>query len=497
MMALKPGTLFAKHYEVVRVISTGGMGVVYEVTDRNIKRRRALKVMLPHVVTDALMRDRFALEAIVTADIESEHLVEVFDAGIEEETEAPYLVMELLRGEDLGARLKSGERFSAEETLTYLEQVARALQKTHERGIVHRDLKPENLFLTRRDDGSPRVKILDFGIAKIVHSTTGQGASTTKSLGTPYYMAREQITGEAPLIGPASDLYAIAQISYSMLVGSPYFEEEASKAGGNVLSLLLAVGKGPSEPATERASRKGVLLPPAFDGWFEQGTRSVPAERFQAARPMIDALKRALEEPIKYVSVPPPPPGSEQRPSVAATPHSSGSSPSGPTAVGRTVPISEAPHAATPSADVASETGSPQSIPRLVARGSQAPGSALKTGLIAGGLAAVAGVGLWVVLRGSTAGPASLEGSSALPIASSGAPTAPSQAANASAAQHPPNVTAVADPTSAAGATASVEVSSSAAVEGSAKAASATSPRVRNPPPRPSTTTAPPVWETR
>jgi serine/threonine protein kinase len=492
MMALKPGTLFAKHYEVVRVISTGGMGVVYEVSDRNIKRRRALKVMLPHVVTDALMRDRFALEAIVTADIESEHLVEVFDAGIEEETEAPYLVMELLRGEDLGARLKRGERFSAEETLTYLEQVARALQKTHERGIVHRDLKPENLFLTR--DG--RLKILDFGIAKIVHSTTGQGASTTKSLGTPYYMAREQITGEAPLIGPPSDLYAIAQITFSMLVGSPYFEEEASKAGGNVLSLLLAVGKGPTEPATERASRKGVLLPPAFDGWFEQGTRSVPAERFQAARPMIDALKRALEEPIKYVSVPPPP-LSDERPSVAATPHSSGSSPSGPSAMGRTVPISEAPHAATPSADVASETGSPQSIPRLVARGSQAPGSALKTGLIAGALAAVAGVGLWVVLRGSAAGPASLEGSSALPIASSGAPTEASQSANASAAQHTPNVTAVTDPTSVAGATASVEVSGSAAVEGSAKAASATSPRVRTPPPRPSTTTAPPVWETR
>ena len=294
MMVLKPGTVFAQHYEVVRVLSAGGMGVVYEVLHRDTKRRRALKIMLPHVVTDPDMRKRFALEAVVTADIESEHLVEVFDAGIDGDSDCPYLVMELLRGEDLGAKLRRNERLSPPELVALLDQAARALEKTHAAGIVHRDLKPENLFLTRRDDGSPRLKILDFGIAKVLRSTSGDPKSTTKTFGTPYYMAREQITGEAQLIGPASDTYALAHIAYALLVGVPYFDDEASASAGNMLSLLLAVGKGPQEPAAKRAAKRGVDLPPEFDAWFDRATRADPRKRYGSARDLVAALGQVL-----------------------------------------------------------------------------------------------------------------------------------------------------------------------------------------------------------
>ncbi|NUP04480.1 MAG: protein kinase [Polyangiaceae bacterium] len=507
MMALKPGTIFAKHYEVVRVISAGGMGVVYEVVDQNIKRRRALKIMLPHVVTDPLMRDRFALEAIVTAEIESEHLVEVFDAGIDLDTEAPYLVMELLRGEDLGARLKRGERFTAEETVLYLDQAGRALEKTHERGIVHRDLKPENLFLTKRDDGSPRVKILDFGIAKIVTSTTAKGQSTTKSLGTPYYMAREQITGEAQLISPASDLYAIAQIAYSMLVGSPYFEDEATKSGGNVLTLLLAVGNGPEEAATRRAARKGVVLPPAFDGWFMRATQPLPGDRYQTARSMIDELRVALAEPIRIVSVPPAL-GESAKAVSSSNPHIAASTPSSdvPLALGGTIPM---PHAAGSGrhdsmSDPASQTGSPQSIPRSsspAVEGSRSARSKAVVGVVAG--AAVVAGAVWLAREG-------LRGEPTSPAASGAAtPTATSERTAADA--QGPSVTAVSTASTVGVSTiaASEQPSPASAAVSAVVSASAqvhvpglqrTAPATQKTAPPPASTPSSggrPVWETR
>jgi len=197
--------------------------------------------MLPHVVTDPLMRERFALEAIVTADIESEHLVEVFAAGIDEETESPYIVMELLRGEDLGARLKRGERYTAEETILYLEQAARALEKTHERGVVHRDLKPENVLVVRLPDGSEVLKLLDFGIAKLCESA-GLPRLTQKGcvFGTPVYMSPEQANGLD--VDARADLYSLGVILYEMLSGRlPY-------RGDDLVELMHRQVKDPPDP---------------------------------------------------------------------------------------------------------------------------------------------------------------------------------------------------------------------------------------------------------
>ena len=289
---LKAGTTFAGRYSVVRIISAGGMGVVYEVVHNDTQRRRALKVMLPSALADDDMRQRFRREAVVTATVESEHIVEVFDAGVESESGAPFLVMELLRGEDLGSRLQKRGALPAADVVEILSQVARGLDRTHAAGIVHRDLKPENVFLAVRDDGSPRVKILDFGIAKLVSRTQGK---STRSLGTPLYMAPEQISGVSTDIGPAADLYALAHLAFSMLAGQPYFQPEAV-ATDNVLALLFHIVRGPPDPATKRAAALGVELPRGFDAWFARAASIEPQARYRSAGEMIRALGERLRE---------------------------------------------------------------------------------------------------------------------------------------------------------------------------------------------------------
>ncbi len=282
---LGPGDLFNERYEVVRPLSVGGMGAVYEALHVETRRRRALKLMRPELLGDAGARARFKLEAQVAANIESEHIVEVVDAGVDARTGAPFIVMELLRGEDLGAVLAKRGRLPAGEVVELLAQAARALDRTHAAGIVHRDLKPENLFLTAREDGSARVKVLDFGIAKVLEESRHQTRATA-SIGTPVFMAPEQISG-AP-IGPAADVYALGHIAYDLLCGEAYWDTEAG--GANVYSLLVKIGAGAREPAVVRAARGGTSLPPAFEVWFQRATALAPEARFRSAGEMVTAL---------------------------------------------------------------------------------------------------------------------------------------------------------------------------------------------------------------
>lgn len=291
--SLNAGFLFHGHYQLVRPIKAGGMGAVYEVIHVATRRRRALKVMKPDFVSDAGMRARFKLEATVAADIESEHIVEVFDAGVDEATGFPFLVMELLRGEDLGALLARRLILPGSEVVALLRQVALALNRTHDAGIVHRDLKPENLFLSTRDDGAPRVKVLDFGVAKVV-AQSPESMKTTESIGTPLYMSPEQIRGDGSM-GPASDLYALAHIAYTLLVGEAYWAEEARTNA--VGSFLWKVMEGAKEPASVRSARRGVWLSPQMDVWFAKATAAVPQQRFGAASDLVEALATALNLP--------------------------------------------------------------------------------------------------------------------------------------------------------------------------------------------------------
>jgi eukaryotic-like serine/threonine-protein kinase len=296
---LEVGADFAERYRVLRCLKHGGMGSVYEVLDRRTDRLRALKVMQPDVATDPDMRVRFEQEAMVVVRVRSDHIVEVVDAGICE-PDTPFLVMELLHGEDLAALLAKRKVLEAEEVVSMLSQVASGLDKVHEEGVVHRDLKLENLFVSRRDDGSLHVKIVDFGVAKIVHYAAS--LSTTRSLGTPLFMAPEQLTGEGT-IGPAADLYALAHAAFCLLVGKPYWFEDGQDAD-NPYAFISIVVRGVVEPACARARRFGVTLPASFDPWFAKATAKRPSRRFESASEQIAALRLALGVQVPGATVP-------------------------------------------------------------------------------------------------------------------------------------------------------------------------------------------------
>lgn len=292
---LSAGGVFHGKYEVRRCLKVGGMAIVYEVVHCVTRRPSALKVMLPEILSERGMRARFEQEARITAGIASDHIAEVLDAGVDEATGSPFLVMELLRGDDLESVLRQRGPLMGGEVVSLLAQVAPALDAVHEANIVHRDLKPSNLFLVEADGQPPRLKVLDFGIAKIVAA----GALTTRNLGTPVYMSPEQAAGDAD-IGPAADLYSLGQIAYTLLVGAPYWAEEGA-AGGRL--LFDKVEEGATEPATRRAEMHGVRLPAAFDAWFARATAVEPEDRFATTAAMVADLASVLGVPPPILGV--------------------------------------------------------------------------------------------------------------------------------------------------------------------------------------------------
>jgi len=269
---LEENSIFAARYKIVRRLASGGMGAVYEARHVETGRPCALKVMLTHVAENSPSRERFRLEARAAALVSSAHVVEVLDAGVDDATSSPFLVMELLRGEDLASRMSRVGPLPASDVAKFIFQAARGLDALHRAAIVHRDLKPSNLFLAKRDD-TEIIKVLDLGVAKRVVDT----AVTTAVVGTPLYMAPEQMSNRK--ITPATDEYALAMVAYSLLVGREYWAAEAETAASSIGFALLAL-EGPKEAATERANKVGVTLPASFDAWFRRATALDPEKRF-------------------------------------------------------------------------------------------------------------------------------------------------------------------------------------------------------------------------
>ncbi|MBK9264209.1 MAG: protein kinase [Polyangiaceae bacterium] len=296
---LTAGDVFAERYRIERRLAAGGMGAVYEVVHLETNRRRALKVLHNKFLENDSLRSRFRQEARVAAEIESEYIVDVFDAGIDTTTGMPFLVMELLRGEDVRKRVRRDGPLPAEDALRFLYETSLALEKTHQANIVHRDLKPDNLFLCEREHGPPRIKVLDFGIAKIVADGTIQ-TQVTQSLGTPMYMAPEQFS-MGSTVSPATDIYALGLIAYTMLAGKPYWTLESKKARSPI-AFALHAAKGPAESPKARAARLGVELPEAFDAWFFRATAEEPTERFPSALAAVAELAEVLGVPLPHES---------------------------------------------------------------------------------------------------------------------------------------------------------------------------------------------------
>ncbi|MDP9002054.1 MAG: protein kinase [Myxococcota bacterium] len=213
-------------YRLNRMIGEGGMGGVYEAEHIEIGRLVAVKLVHGLHARDRLITGRIKQEARSTSAIDSENIVQVFDAGEDDEL-GVFLVMELLKGEDLSALVARRKGLRQREAATIAMQAAQGLARAHAVGIIHRDLKPANIFLCVRDDGSPLVKLVDFGIAKIVRDAQGQQGRLTyvgMVIGTPQYMSPEQAQG-LPTVDHRTDIYSLGSVLFEMIAGrSPYPE---------------------------------------------------------------------------------------------------------------------------------------------------------------------------------------------------------------------------------------------------------------------------------
>jgi serine/threonine protein kinase len=293
-MHLPSGTILAKDFRIERVLGEGGMGAVYVTEQLSTGKARALKTMRPELVADKALRERFVQEARVGARIDSDHVVEVVAAGIDEERGIPWLAMELLKGATLLETVTREGPLEASRARHVLMQLGSALAAAHVAGVVHRDLKPENLFLTttRRTDLPFVLKVLDFGIAKLV---ADGGRASTASLGTPLWMAPEQTEAHAE-VSPATDVWAYGLIAFFVLSGRTFWRgaDQAS-----VAALLRQVVIEPIPPATERARELGAAsLPEGFDAWFARCVARSPADRFADG----GAAKSALEPLLASLS---------------------------------------------------------------------------------------------------------------------------------------------------------------------------------------------------
>jgi len=201
-------------YEIRERVGEGATAVVYRAWDRELKRTIALKVLRGRAAMSDVLRERFHREAQATAGLDHAHVIRVHDAG--EHRGELYLVLEFVSGRSL-AHLLSERRFSERESASLLEKVARGIAAAHANGVVHRDLKPGNILVT--EPGEPKVG--DFGLAHVVDSDTTRLTQTGSSLGTPLYMAPEQVEGRWREISPRTDVYALGAVLYEMLSGRP------------------------------------------------------------------------------------------------------------------------------------------------------------------------------------------------------------------------------------------------------------------------------------
>lgn len=273
------GTVLAGRYRLVRLVGRGGMGSVWEGEHLTLHTPVALKLINPGSA-DERARARFLREAQAAAGLRSPHVVQIFDYGVHETT--PYMVMELLAGETLAARLEREGRLSPAMTLEFTTHVIRAVARAHEAELVHRDLKPENIFIVASDAGEV-LKVLDFGIAKAMADDSVDVRTRTGAIvGTPFYMSPEQLMASSRVDGRA-DLWSIAVIVYECLLGRRPF------AGESLAEIVVAVMTG----APPVPSAHGVV-PAGFDAWFARATLRDPDARFQSASALLEALTPIL-----------------------------------------------------------------------------------------------------------------------------------------------------------------------------------------------------------
>ncbi len=280
------GRLIADKYQVEKLLGRGGMGAVYEGQHLLLDRRVAIKVLQQNMANDEQAASRFIREAKASARIEHPNAVTIYDFGVLQEGSA-YLVMEFIRGLSLRQVLVKKEPIKAEQIVDWMVQVCSVVEAAHQHGIIHRDLKPENVMLKESPDGSVAVKVVDFGLAKLISEAGTDNASTHltrpgEMLGTPHYMAPEYYEGEA--IDKRADIYAIGIMMYELFCGdTPFTGTVQSIIGGHLFKNPLPIIK--TNPS----------IHPILDEVVQKALKKNRDERIASATELAQELKNAKE----------------------------------------------------------------------------------------------------------------------------------------------------------------------------------------------------------
>lgn len=296
------GRVIANH-RLVTEIGSGGMGKVYYAEHMVIGRRAAIKVLNPEISRDQVVVSRFLNEARAVNEIRHPNVVEITDIG--NEGDLHYIIMSFLEGETLGERIERAKILDEETTLRIARQVVAALGAAHERGIVHRDLKPDNIFITNHPDFPDYVKVLDFGIAKLMGAALASPSQLTAAgtiLGTPAYMSPEQCRGLAE-IDARSDIYSLAIVLYQALTGVVPF------TGAAPMEVVIAHVTQAPIPPIERNPQ----ISSHINAALMRGMDKDPAKRFASMREFWLALRpsEVVVAPTVAADVPGAPPVEE------------------------------------------------------------------------------------------------------------------------------------------------------------------------------------------
>jgi serine/threonine protein kinase len=262
-------------YRIEALIGRGGMGVVYRAYDLRLKRVVALKLVAPELALDERFRGRFARESELAMSLEHPNVVPIYDAG--DVDGRLYLAMRNVEGTDLGALLRGEAKLEPARALAIAGQVGNALDAAHARGLVHRDVKPSNVLL----DQDEHVYLADLGLTQRLEEH-GQRAGENRSVGTPAYLAPEQIEGR-PVDGRA-DVYSLGCLLYECLTGESPFAADSR----------LAVAWAHLEEEPPSASERNPDLPEAIDAVIRKGMAKAPEERYPTCAALIAAAEAAL-----------------------------------------------------------------------------------------------------------------------------------------------------------------------------------------------------------
>jgi eukaryotic-like serine/threonine-protein kinase len=276
------GTVLLGKLRVEQVLGEGGMGVVCRAHHLHLDQPVAIKFLLPQMVENPAVVQRFLREAQAAVKLRGEHVARVIDVGRLDDG-CPYMVMEYLEGADLGQILKHYGAQSPEVTADLMLQACEGIAEAHALGIVHRDVKPSNFFITRRPDGTPLLKILDFGISSAPTGADSELTRTQSVIGTPAYMAPEQMRS-ARAADARSDLWSMGVVLYQTLSGRRPFESEAYS------ELCLKVGMDPPAPLE-------VDIAPEYTDVVMRCLEKNPDKRFQNVGELAWALVPFASEP--------------------------------------------------------------------------------------------------------------------------------------------------------------------------------------------------------